>query len=309
MTDILRAHAQVERTNFTQLRSIGMTAVTSTGMAAYQRPKTFNLSDPQGYFVTDIPRRMNEEKELNERNAYYTGAPRNGNPRAGAMPSPGCLPGHPMTPAERMLAGKEAPKTPDGDRICRNYNSHMGCSDSACARANQFYNNYDQLSYALKIAMVKRYGFKKRHKLSVEQIGGQIKKPSDHCSAGVWAQSYPTWAPWGPEPDVRPRPHGGKVERPPGLSRPPGYTDQEDELRLAARQPSPEFGPITPLAEFHRPILRTAIDPVGADPLLVESRDLAKQRVDSPELSFRQKGSAHLSTFASPRVMHDLRKG
>lgn len=78
-----------------------------------------------------------------------------------------------MTPAERRIAGKEAPKTPAGARICWNYNPHLGRSDSACARARQFYNNYDQLSYAPKIARVNRYGFKERGVLPLEQIGGR----------------------------------------------------------------------------------------------------------------------------------------
>ena len=71
MTNVLRMHAQVERPTFAQLRSIGMTVVTSTGATVYQRPTTFRLTDPQGYFVTEIARRMNEEKELNDWNYYH----------------------------------------------------------------------------------------------------------------------------------------------------------------------------------------------------------------------------------------------
>ena len=48
MTNVLRMRAQVERPTFAQLRPIGMTAVTATGMTVYQRPKTFQLTDPQG---------------------------------------------------------------------------------------------------------------------------------------------------------------------------------------------------------------------------------------------------------------------
>ena len=152
-----------------------MTVVTSTGMTVYQRPKTFDLQDHVGYCVTDILRRTNEEKELNERNAYHTGGNRTGNPRVGALLTPVGLPAPPMTTAERRIAGKEAPKTTAVDRICWNYNSHLGCNDSSCGRAHQFYNNYEQPSYALKIALVKRYGFKKRIKLATEQIAEKIK--------------------------------------------------------------------------------------------------------------------------------------
>ena len=70
-----------------------MTAVVATGMTVYHRPKTVDLQDHTGYFVTEILRRMNEEKELNERNAYHAGGTRSGNPRAGALPPPSVLPG------------------------------------------------------------------------------------------------------------------------------------------------------------------------------------------------------------------------
>ena len=57
---------------------------------------------------------MNEEKELNEWNSYHVSGPRQGNPRVGALSPPTGLPGLPVTPAERRIAGKEAPKTPLG---------------------------------------------------------------------------------------------------------------------------------------------------------------------------------------------------
>ena len=117
MTNILRMHAQVDRPTFAQLRSIGMTVVVSTWKTVYQRPTTFNLTEPPGYFATEIVRRTNEEKELNEWDSYQTSVPRGGNPRVGALPEPTGLPGPPMTPVERRLAGKEAPKTASGSRI------------------------------------------------------------------------------------------------------------------------------------------------------------------------------------------------
>ena len=58
MTNTLRMHAQVERPTFAQLRAIGMTVITATSRAVYQRPTAFNLADPKGYFATEIVRRM-----------------------------------------------------------------------------------------------------------------------------------------------------------------------------------------------------------------------------------------------------------
>lgn len=175
LTNILRMHAQVERPTFAQLRSIGMTVVTATGRTVYQRPTTFDLADPMGYFVTEIVRRVNEEKELGEWTSYQSHGQRPNNPRVGAVPEPLGLPGPPMTPAERRLAGKESPKTSTGDRICWNYNSHLGRSDPDCSRAREFYKNFDQLSCAIKISLANRYGFEKRGKLSVASVSDTIK--------------------------------------------------------------------------------------------------------------------------------------
>lgn len=175
MTNALRLRAQVERPTFAQLRAIGMTVVTATGKTAYQRPTAFNLTGPSGYFATEIIRRVNEEKELNEWNSYHSSGRRASNPRVGALPDQPSLPGPPMTPAERRLAGKEAPKTAAGKRICWNYNSHSGCSDSSFERAHEYYKNYEQLSYSVKIALFRRYGFKRRGELSVTSIADQIQ--------------------------------------------------------------------------------------------------------------------------------------
>ena len=93
MTNMLRMHAQVELPTFAKLRSIGMTVIAATGRAVYQRPTTFDLAGPEGYFPTEIVSRMNEEKELNEWNSYRTTGRRPNNPRVGAVPESTGLPG------------------------------------------------------------------------------------------------------------------------------------------------------------------------------------------------------------------------
>lgn len=170
MANILRTHAQVERPTVAQLRAIGMTAATATGHTVYRRPTTFNLTDTKGYFATDIVRRMDEEKELGDRNPYHTSGGRASDPRAGAVPEGVGLPGPPLTPAERRLAGKESPETSPGARIFWDYNYRMGCSDPNYGRPREFYRNYDQLSDALEIALVTRHGFKKGGDLAANAI-------------------------------------------------------------------------------------------------------------------------------------------
>ena len=309
MTNVLRMRAQVERPTFSQLRPIGMTIVTATGITRHQRPKTFDLQDPHGYFVTEILRRMNEEKELNERKAYHSVGGRTGNPRVGAVAPTVELPGPPMAPAERRIAGKEAPKTASGDRICWNYNSHLGCDDQTCTRAHQFYKNFEQLPYALKIELAKRFGFKKRQKLSAEQVSSQIKSLRQNAQAEIDRNRTQPGVRGDTNPMQDPARRVGKTEPFPSCLVDLDYTDQGGELRKAIHQPSIQFGSQTPQEEFNHPTTPILVEPSGGDPLLVEPLQLLEKVKKAPELSFLSNNSPHLSTYVTARVMQDFRHG
>ena len=168
-----------------------------------------------------------------------------------------------MTPAERRIAGKEAPKTATGDRICWNYNSHMGCSDSSCGRTHQFYNNYDQLSYALKIALIKRYGFKKRGKLSVAQISDQVKALRQTAHREHERNRTQPGARGDPDPMTDPARRAGSNNQEPAVFKRIDYTDQEDERRQAVRQPDVPFGTLTPQGEFPQRDRAISLTPEG----------------------------------------------
>ena len=161
LTNILRLHAKVERPAFEQLKMIGMTIVSSPGATVFQKPNAFGLDDPLGFFQAEVVRRMLDDKELSSWSQYHGARlPRD---RAGAntTETAGML-GPPMTPDERRLAGSAAPKTDQDLRICWDYNSHLGCSGPACTRAHGFYKNYDALTPAVEIALINRYGFKRK---------------------------------------------------------------------------------------------------------------------------------------------------
>ena len=309
MTNILRIHAQVEQPTFAQQRSIGVTVVTSTGETVYRLPKTPNLSDPAGYFVTEVVRMMHEEKELNEWNSYHSGAPLPGNQRVGALPPPLGLPGPPMTPVERRLDGKDAPKTPSGGRIFWNYNSHIGCSDASRPRARNFYQNYGQLSYALKIALAQRYGFKKRGKLSVEQIGEEIKTLRQAAKQEAERNRTQPAVRGDQHPNSDPARRVGKTNNAPPCLEGLDYTDQEGELRKTIRSPIPEFGLLAQKQEFDTAVNTAETCPDEGDPLLSQSRDLMGKLANDPELKFPRDRSPHLSSYVSSYVTHELRKG
>ena len=164
LANILRLRVKVERPTFEQLKMIGVTIVQPSCLTVFRKPKACDLEDPSGFSLSEVVRRMLEDKELSSW-SQYRGA-RITRDRAGANPTETAgLPGPPMTPAARRAAGSTAPKTDQGIMICWNYNSHLGCAESACTRSREFYKNYGDLTPAVKIALIKRYGFKRKIKL------------------------------------------------------------------------------------------------------------------------------------------------
>ena len=116
-TNLLRLHANVERPTFDQLKAIGMTIGPAAGVTIFRFPATFNLRGPNGYFQTEIVRKMNAEKELADRYHYRNKSTRNANTRTGAVGDFVGLPGPPMTAVERRLAGASAPVDKAGKKL------------------------------------------------------------------------------------------------------------------------------------------------------------------------------------------------
>ena len=63
-TNLLRLHAGADRPTFGRLRTAGMSIREGTGRTVYQRPTTFDLKRPDGYFVQEVLRKLMEEKEV-----------------------------------------------------------------------------------------------------------------------------------------------------------------------------------------------------------------------------------------------------
>ena len=123
MTDTLRLYAKVGRPTFQQLQAVGMNVVTSTGETLYRRPDTFDMTSPTGYFVSEILRKLNDDKELKGWAYYHSGngvhpsrvSGLNTDNAAQEQPS---LAGPNLTPAERRLAGAKGPVNSAGVKLC-----------------------------------------------------------------------------------------------------------------------------------------------------------------------------------------------
>ena len=106
MTDTLRLYAKVGRPTSQQLQAVGMTVVNSSGTTLFRRPDTFGMEGPTSYFVSEIMRKLNGDKELQDWTSYHTPSTRNtsrvsGPPGGLDTPDAAGFTGPNLTPAER----------------------------------------------------------------------------------------------------------------------------------------------------------------------------------------------------------------
>ena len=169
-TNLLRLHARVDRPTYDQLKSIGMTIGPSSNKTIFQRPEVFNVIDVSGYFQTEIVRKMNAEKELEDWPHYHNTPARPTNTGTGAVPVPTGIPGPPMTPA-----ATNSPTNKHGVNICWNYNSNLGCGNHECTHSHELYKNPSQLSWAMQIVLAKRGCFKQHERIHDAKISDVIR--------------------------------------------------------------------------------------------------------------------------------------
>ena len=97
------------------------------------------------------------------------------NTRAGAVGDLVGLPGPPMTPVERRLAGSSDPTDKSGKKLCWNFNAHLGCNKSPCGFAHEVYKNPSLLTSAMLLAMARRNGFKRNTKIASEKVSDVMR--------------------------------------------------------------------------------------------------------------------------------------
>ena len=316
MADTLRLHARVERPTFQQLQAVGMTIVEATGSTLYRRPDTFNVHDPWGYFVSEILRKLNDDKELKDWAHYHsanrTHPSRVSGPALDASPSDlSTLPGPTLTPSERRLAGAKGPTNAAGIKLCWNFNTHVGCSDSQCPRAHEYVENYEALIPQVKISFAKRYGFKKKGKLTEPKINDTIRALRAEVTAtlaanrqapGVRGDSNPNWVPTS-------RVSGGLGEPPTELTK-IDYLLEEDELRRAVNPSPSPFGSVIPQDED--PSLGRIIyedTPESEDPKFVQTKATLEAMDHDNSLKCLSELPPHLATFLRAHIMHDKFSG
>ena len=309
MSNTPRLYAKVGRPTFEQLELIGMPIAQVTGGVISQKPTAFDLNGLLVFFQSEIVKRMVGDKELNSWPNYR--GMRILRIRVGANPAETVgLPGPAMTPAERRIAGTTSPKTDDGERICWNYNAHIGCSDTGWDRARTFYKNYDALNTDVEIALEKRYGFKKRNNSPISKIGAAVSELRKSAQSEIGNRSGPPAARGGQNPQANPtlRAAGNHTPNPTDL-RNIDYLDSGGvgKIRRHPYGTKRLFGSVTQQEEGDRAGLHERqIENDSDDPKFLETVNLAAQINSAPKLNFLMKSAPRISSYVKARVMHPL---
>ena len=311
-TDTLRLHAKVERPTSQQLQAVGVTIVDATGSTLYRRPDTFDVTNPQCYFVAEILRKLNDDKDLKDW-AFYRSSSSvhpsrvsglNSETNTSDQPS---LPGPTLTPAERRLAGSKGPVNASGVKLCWNFNTHLGCSETQCPRAHEYVKNYEAMAPQVKMAFIKRFGYKKKPKLPEGEIDEMIRALRAEVSTalaanrqppGVRGDNNPNWVPTS-------RVSGGPISPPSELTK-IDYLLDEDELRRAVNPSPSPFGSIIPQGED--PSLGRLVydeSPDSNDPKLAETKAVLEAMGKDKSLNCLGDLPPHLATFLRAHVMRD----
>ena len=221
------------------------------------------------------------------------------------------LPGPTLTPAERRIAGAKAPTNAAGVKLCWNFNSHVGFPDTSCPRAHEYAKNFDSLAPQIKMVLAKRYGFKKKPKLTEPKINETIRALRTEIAADATARRQAPGARTDAQPSWQPasRVSGPAIFAPKELTD-LDYVLDEAELRTAAHPSDSPFGSLHPQEECPDVgYITHEINPDVDDPNLARTREVLEQLDQDKSMVVLNDLPPHLATFIRAHVMRDKFSG
>lgn len=194
---------------------------------------------------------------------------------------------------------------------CWDYNSHIGCSDTDCTSEHTYYKNYEALNTAVKIALSKRYGFKKRNKLPVAKIGEVISDLGKAVQSEIENRRGPPAARGGRNPNGNPtlRAACNPTQNPADL-RNIDYLDSEEQLMRNLHGAKPLFGEFRPQEEEGGPGLHeceTRVDTEG--PRFPETANWEDRINSDRNLDLLKESPHRISSYVKEMVTHSMMEG
>ena len=161
-----------------------------SGNPPLQLPRTFDLENPEGWFMTEVLPRINRRQDrlLWKMTWEGTSKGRPGGAAAGGEPASGraggedrlslkSLLGPKLTPEETNRAKDRAPVDKDGKLLCWGYITHLGCSQSNCQRSHEHLRGaFEALDPAVRMQLLRRGGLKRMGQETKETATEKIKE-------------------------------------------------------------------------------------------------------------------------------------
>ena len=290
------------------------------GNPPLQLPRTFDLENPEGWFMTEVRPRIERRQERLLWKLTWEGAGKTRGPGQTAGASAGSsgpgdrgsqksLLGPKLTAEETNRAKDRAPVDRDGKLLCWGYITHAGCQVSGCQRSHEnLRGTFEALDPAVRMQLLRRGGLKRMKMETAETAAEKIKELRAHVvqdkAAKVKDGQDRKKASQEPstgttEPGNGPREgRAGATWKVPAEMEQVDYTAQEQDFIDLVKGPSQKI--LSHIPTVSRPHAgrdgETAPDEVKK--LLAEAQKLA----DGPVLGALKDASDDLYAWASTRV-------
>ena len=157
-----------------------------------QLPRTFDLQNPTGWFMTEVMPRISRRQDRMLWKMTWEGAAKSRGPahsgggnevpvsqKAGSEDKPTLksLFGPKLTSEETNRAKDRAPTGKDGKLLCWGFISHLGCTQANCQRAHEHLKGtFEALDPAVRMQLLRRGGLKRMRIETKESATEKIKE-------------------------------------------------------------------------------------------------------------------------------------
>ena len=158
----------------------------SDGKAWLELPRTFDLKNPDGWFMAEVLPRIERRQErvlwrltweggrgAKQQGVVHAGG---GDPDKKDRPTPSNLWGPKMTTEEVNRAKDRAPTDKDGTLLCWGALTHMGCSTAACQRSHaDLQGRWEALDPCVRMQLLRRGGLRRMKAETKDTVAAKVK--------------------------------------------------------------------------------------------------------------------------------------
>ena len=163
----------------------------STGNTPFEMPRTFDLMNPAGWFMTEVQPRIDRKQERmlwrmtweGPRKPPHQGGTAGGEDSTGAPAKAGEkvqlkeLLGPKLNPDEVARAKERAPTDGEGKLLCWGHLTHLGCAQSNCQRSHsKLQGQFEHLDPCVQMQLLRRGGLRRMRVETKDSVTEKIQK-------------------------------------------------------------------------------------------------------------------------------------